>query len=77
MSVDHGKLYINTSIDNNMSDDRMLRYHDFELIPKYKSPSIAKLSQSTYKQAYQKYQTAAHNRQFSIPSTVKRNPSYS
>jgi hypothetical protein len=33
MSVDVGKLHIKTSIDNNTIDGKMLRYHDFELVP--------------------------------------------
>jgi hypothetical protein len=33
MSVDMGKFYFKANIDNNTADGKMLRYHDFEMIP--------------------------------------------
>jgi hypothetical protein len=33
MSVDVAKYYMKATIDNNTADGKMLRYHDFELIP--------------------------------------------
>jgi hypothetical protein len=33
MSVEIGKFNMRTMIDNNTIDGKMLRYHDFELIP--------------------------------------------
>lgn len=32
LSVDHGAMILKTSIDNNLTDERMLRYNDFEII---------------------------------------------
>ena len=70
MSVDVGKLYIKTSIDNNTADNKMLRYHDFELVAMYPLPQVSQ-SQNLYKQAYLKYQSERHGRQHSIPSSSK------
>ena len=61
MSVDVGKLYIKTSIDNNTADNKMLRYHDFELVAMYPLPQVSQ-SQNLYKQAYLKYQSERHGR---------------
>jgi hypothetical protein len=41
MSVDVGKLYIKTRIDNNMAENKMLRYHDFELVAMYPLPQVS------------------------------------
>ena len=70
MSVDVGKLYIKTRIDNNMAENKMLRYHDFELVAMYPLPQVSQ-SQNMYKQAYMKYQSERHGRQHSIPSSSK------
>ena len=68
MSVEIGKFNMRTMIDNNTIDGKMLRYHDFELIP----PKIQNShSHNIYKQAYLKYQSEIHNRQHSIPSRSK------
>lgn len=54
MSVDHGKLIISASIDNNTVDGKMLRYHDFELVNQ--SGQAEYPAEPDYKQAYMKYQ---------------------
>ena len=60
-----------TMIDNNTIDGKMLRYHDFELIPPKNQNSSVTHSHNIYKQAYLKYQSEIHNRQHSIPSRSK------
>ncbi len=55
MSVDIAKFYMKGSIDNNTIDGKMLRYHDFELIPPGNAIQSVSHSQNIYKQAYLKY----------------------
>ena len=62
MSVDVGKINIRATIDNNTIDGKMLRYHDFELIPQKNQIFSVSHSHNIYKQAYIKYQSEIHNR---------------